>query len=54
MHDLKKAAAEAEKKAAEEIIKKFGVEYSQIKLENGQEFIASKKNLQAFGGLPIL
>ena len=54
LQDLKKSAAEAVKKAEEEIINKFGVDYSHIKLENVHEFVAQGKNLQAYGALPIL
>lgn len=49
----KKAVLEAEKKAAEEIVNKFGVDYSQIKLDSVQDFVAEKRDLQVFGSLPI-
>ena len=45
LEDLKKAALEAENKAAKEIIAKFGVEYSQIKLDKVNEFVKKGQDL---------
>ncbi len=39
---------DAENKAAKEIISKFGVEYSQIKLDKASEFIKKGQDLQLF------
>ena len=44
----------AEKKAAQEIIEKFGVEYSQIKLANVGELVQSGKNLERYECQPIM
>ena len=44
----------AEKIASKEIIEKFGVEYSQIKLGNVNDLVLSGENLQLLQNLPIM
>ena len=46
--ELKKAAADAEKIAAQEIVAKFGVEYAQIQLSKVGDFVKAGKSLQDF------
>ena len=45
----KQKASEAEQEAAREIIAKFGVEYSQIKLDRVNELVKSATELHLFG-----
>ena len=51
---MKQNMMDAEQHAAQEIIAKFGVEYSEIKLDGAGEFVAAGKNLQTFHALPLL